>query len=326
MYAKEVLGKAKRIRLPTVVSTKTVVQEEVDWHFDTAYEEVMMENMRPDIVLVKGEVKLLVEIVVTNESSPEKIALLQDRNLPALEIYLDSDDIWQFDRDEIKGLVLDETANKSWIHNRKKKEWEDAQAKKAEAQARRAAEKAKQEEERKVRIAESKLERIQRALDPAIENENRRKWAAELPDNPRWKNISRQLGISLSTVPAYLNTPILGDSVFACDRRLWQGLLFRLMICPRKKPFDSNVFGVKGLIQLVKQRSSDFCLNWELVNAYQVMDNAPAGLAEVLGEYMLILERHGYVEAMPYNGDHPYGWGFCRTEWQGIILDTESEG
>lgn len=178
IWAKEVLGREKRILLPPVGAQigRETLQIHGQGFFTFAHAELekILDDLVPDVVLTTRDgQRLLVEVYVTHACGPEKIAKLKDRGLATLEIDLSA---WRKsdDREQIEKALI-ETAPRTWLYNRK----EDAAEAKlralieqraaaaAEAQRKRH-ERAAQEEEARAtkarRERDAKVDRVRRAL------------------------------------------------------------------------------------------------------------------------------------------------------------------
>lgn len=101
LLAKEVLVQTKCLMLPELkVKTskalwvrgtrgfwETVVEPQL-MHFDTVKDEVGMDGRVPDIVMWKGDRKLLVEIFVTHDLTEEKLVWIRERDLATISVNL----------------------------------------------------------------------------------------------------------------------------------------------------------------------------------------------------------------------------------------------
>jgi hypothetical protein len=64
------------------------------------------------------------------------------------------------------------------------------------------------------------------------------KHASELVSTILWRRIEFILKVNQESLPDFLNTPIKGEFIFACDRRLWQAGLFMAFIYNKFQKYD----------------------------------------------------------------------------------------
>ena len=102
LLAKKVLVQNKCLMLPylkvqpskslwqlgTRVMQEELVVERKLWHFESVKDEVRMDGRIPDIVMWKGERKLLVEIFVTHDITEEKLEWIRERDLATIRVDL----------------------------------------------------------------------------------------------------------------------------------------------------------------------------------------------------------------------------------------------
>ncbi|MFD2231350.1 hypothetical protein [Alkalimarinus sediminis] len=97
-----------------------VVIPEQKFSADEGKEEVYEGRIRPDVILSKGKHKLRIEVAVTHFVDEHKEDKVIEKNMPMLEI-----DLSEFYRsppaniDEFINAVINDTSNKTWIHNPK---------------------------------------------------------------------------------------------------------------------------------------------------------------------------------------------------------------
>lgn len=165
IWAKEVLGREKRIMLPAVAAQQG--RERLQLHaprlftFVGAHLEKALGDIVPDVILTTRDGRrLLVEVLVTHRCGPEKIGKLRAGSLPTVEVDLGA---WRTssDRAAIEKALI-ETAPREWLHNDKK----DLAAQKLQAQIAAREEQAKQRRERAAAARRQELGReVRRLLD-----------------------------------------------------------------------------------------------------------------------------------------------------------------
>ncbi|MDB5575696.1 MAG: hypothetical protein JWR80_872 [Bradyrhizobium sp.] len=160
IWAKEVLGREKRIMLPAVAAQQG--RERLQLHaprmfsFIKAHLEKALGDIVPDVILTTRDGRrLLVEVLVTHRCGPDKIEKLRAGSLPTVEVDLGA---WRTsgDRAAIEKALI-ESAPREWLHNDKK----DLAAQKLQAQI---AAREEQERRRRQRAAAAR----QRELDQKV--------------------------------------------------------------------------------------------------------------------------------------------------------------
>jgi hypothetical protein len=149
MAAKEILQRNKRIFLPEVIGASSVkykvpyiyndfnreagvIREEQSYRtrwtsikisnegyvdFDEVLLEKRFENIIPDIVLIKNDIKLFVEIAVTHFVDEKKLRRIREMGISALEI--DISTIGSISLQELENLLVNRLDCKKWIFNRR---------------------------------------------------------------------------------------------------------------------------------------------------------------------------------------------------------------
>jgi hypothetical protein len=117
-FAKEVLAKALRLRLPELKAyhgdESLAVVAEQEFAFDSAVLEQRTEDVIPDVVCRKRGRSLYVEFLVTHACGPDKIDKLRAMNIGAIEIDLSGYRAIRLD--DLKQAILTEAPRK-WLHN-----------------------------------------------------------------------------------------------------------------------------------------------------------------------------------------------------------------
>lgn len=80
-------------------------------------------NFIPDVVIDTGSRSLIVEIAVTHKVTREKLRRIRRRNLPAIEIRLDSQDTF-LPREELRLKLQQDLASKVWLFHPKQRDTE----------------------------------------------------------------------------------------------------------------------------------------------------------------------------------------------------------
>ncbi|CAO3358000.1 antitoxin Xre/MbcA/ParS toxin-binding domain-containing protein [Azospirillum melinis] len=141
--AKQLISERGLITTPAIVARhgdeERALRAETVFRPDSVVLEKGMDGIRPDVIARKGDRALLVEIAVTHFCGPEKIALIQGRQLAAIEI-----DLRTVPHDAPKDVLEDAilfSAPRYWLFNRHEagavaRMQAEEERRKAEAQAR----------------------------------------------------------------------------------------------------------------------------------------------------------------------------------------------
>jgi hypothetical protein len=202
--AKQLIADGAALMLPEVTAEyggkRHLVRPAVTIHAADAALEPGLDGLRPDILVTVAGRPLLVEVAVTHFCGPEKLALIQERRLAAVEIDLSRvarDAPWEV----IEQSIL-RPAPRRWLWNRFAEAAEEAMC--AEA-ARRACER------------EAALEQVGCALTAAAAS------PAQEPADPRlaWAyEAARDAGLE-----GAVGIAVNGDGCFAVGREIWQSHL-----------------------------------------------------------------------------------------------------
>lgn len=112
--AKEIIKSNKYLWIPTL-------EKNVKVDFDEVRVEELIENSkyRADLICIKNNKKVVIEIVVTHDMEEEKINYLQNKNIPTLSIYLNRVlSNGEFSEKRFSEYVLKES-KKQWVVNSK---------------------------------------------------------------------------------------------------------------------------------------------------------------------------------------------------------------
>lgn len=124
MLAKQIIDNSKSIILPRVSLSFSSnradleVFDERTLDIDFVELEVNEDGFVPDVIIYKGQHRLLVEIYVTHKVNSAKKQLLQEKKLSCIEINL-SKEPRDLDIETLTELIVYRTDNKQWIYNNK---------------------------------------------------------------------------------------------------------------------------------------------------------------------------------------------------------------
>lgn len=269
----------------------------------------------PDVVVrVKGRV-CLVEIAVTHFVDEVKQQKINKLALPVVEVDLSAFLGQQISRDIVRDALLKKADNKKWLFNpRRMKNIEQAKEKYAleyeEACKREEAEQRKrkrqlQEQERQAR--EKEVRRIKTAsfLEDLFAPENYKGYKYELQklrSDKKFRDVLSTLHfyteLNKGVIPFFLDIPITGEMVFACDRRIWQSAIFDKFIYYRRMDITHNV-NVENVKKWIKEYARIIPINWNL--AYRVCINVNGNshvfslFDDVVKRYFFYLRYLGFL-------------------------------
>lgn len=122
LMAKDILSKAKEIKLPEVILTfdsgkkPILLSEAKTIPIDRVELEKKFDDIIPDIVVYSGEKKLFVEIFVTHKVDDIKIEKVKNANISMIEINLrKKKNIVTYE--ELQKILIENLEEKKWIHN-----------------------------------------------------------------------------------------------------------------------------------------------------------------------------------------------------------------
>jgi hypothetical protein len=239
-------------------------------------EKVKLENhlkpIIPDVIAYINGVPILLEIAVTHFVNKDKQRKINNLGIFCIEIDL-SNVARDIDLETIRSIVVDSVTEKKWIfHN-------TAEKIRTELKSRLTSE------------LQSELEQIVQAeqeckLQEQQENLRQRRRNAREIRRLSQKGIQVDLGIPLNELPDFLDHPITGEAIFACQRRVWQAGLFSEFIFKKiqkyKEPYPISVERIFG-----------WCEKYIPINL-----SAPenANRYTVIEEFLEHLEHKGFIE------------------------------
>lgn len=127
LAAKEIFIRHKKIKLPALkhnfddFGNQTIFKEFL-LEADEVYTENKLGNIVPDIILVKNNTKLLVEIAVTHFIDEEKKKKIEKIGISTIEIDLSELLKTKLDLKKLESVLIKETKLKSWVYNTKLKD------------------------------------------------------------------------------------------------------------------------------------------------------------------------------------------------------------
>jgi hypothetical protein len=214
--------------------------------------EKSLNKIVPDVIAYVDGQPLLIEIAVTHFIDSNKEQKINDIKINTIEI-----DLSGIDRgigfDSIRHVVVDSISNKKWFlhfneknvrHQLKLKLESELKQELDEVFRQEQAKKKIEEEQRKLK--QDKQERIRRVVDNCLKDAYQHlisnqqlelKYLQEILSQPLWLRSASIMDVSLETLPEFLNVPVKGEYIFACDRRVWQSGLFSSLIYNKFKKY-----------------------------------------------------------------------------------------
>lgn len=308
-YAKELLEREKRIFLPEVVARHKTLTHQLSqaksFVFDSVTIEKSIGDIRPDVIIRKNDVDLLVEFAVTHFCDDDKVEKIKEHGTSAIEIDLSKIE----DQPDLNALDIDIISNapRVWLFNRKIEE--SRERLKLEYQAKKdleneAAEiKNKQRERiRKKQVLES--QRKLAALIQAAEKYSKPPFS-ETNDSPTSLDFMNR--VSKVNLSKYADIPIIGDWCFKVEPRIWQSALIdALLLAPIRNRKGYLVFDTKLALDWAQNRNfvyPEFSRYISAIDELEVKKYVPEFQSPFnsINQYLLSLRRSGLLELRKRN-------------------------
>ena len=266
LTAKQIIMQEKQITIPEFICTvsetdssgveytesKAIVQSGKIIDFDSVEEEVRLHGMRADILALKSDTPLIIEIFYRHKVDEQKLEKIASTNISAIEINLsDLKPEEVNDMETFRSAVVNNPKRMQWLYNAKtpiiEQELKECLGTKIQKKEK---EYELKEIERQKKEQKEKKQLIQ-ALDdlkPLWSDDRIARLKQEAQTHHIWKRNSRYLPFSWHELPDFLNMDVPnGDWIFGCDRRLWQTSFYSYFICKKGKAF--SVHAVDGWLQ-----------------------------------------------------------------------------
>ena len=125
LMSKKILQNHKKIKLPKVIANfgtnsyrKIQLYADCSIEFDDVYLEKKIDNFIPDIILIKNDKKLLVEIAVTHFIDEIKLKKIKDQKISTIEINLSKENR-TINEELLTDILINGLDHKRWIYNLK---------------------------------------------------------------------------------------------------------------------------------------------------------------------------------------------------------------
>jgi len=230
----------------------------------------------PDVIAYIDGQPVLIEIAVTHFVDEIKEQKIKDLNINTVEI-----DLSDIDRnihfDSIRDAVVESISNKKWVFNSSEKFAREQLRLKLQSELKdeldkiflEEQEKKKAEEEQR-RLKTVKQAKIRHLLNHCLEDAYRHiisnkqiesQYFQGLQSQPLWLRSASIMNVSLETLPKFLNIPVKGEYIFACDRRVWQSGLFSSFIFNKFKKYE-NPYPIRIDVMI------EWCSNYVPLNKF----------------------------------------------------------
>lgn len=331
MLAKEIIEEEKQIQLPGItVNTKDLADKSTPYFvlnsFSDKYEykppklckctsvtlERKLSDIIPDIVAVIAGRTLLIEIAVTHFIDDEKRAKIESLGIPLMEIDLSPFHGQLFSKEAIRNSVIYDINNRTWIFNPKISEAEslvkaDLNAKITKWKIQQA--RIRKSEEEALRRKQERRTKGCLELNRLFVPDNYRSRLIKFRDDNAARNTLKSYGFihnDLSETPFYMDIPITGEIIFACDRRILQSSLFYTFIYYRKKDFFDIADTSTQKIETWAYNYNKICqIDWSI--NYKTEVTFPNGEVKIISpfhnvirKYLYYLEMIGFIENYNY--------------------------
>lgn len=236
MLRQQIPGGKKHTKPETVVGNGTIIA------CDSVQEEKELHGMKADILAIKGDTPLIIEIFYRHKVNDQKIEKIKKANISAIEINLSDltpEDVKDW---ETFWSCINDSKRVKWLYNVKVHDSVYPRLVNQLAVKIQEIEKKYEQEE----IVKQKREQKEKAqLVQALDDLKilcSKEYIAQLKQEAEmhsvWKYHSERLKLSFNELPNFLNLDVPnGDWIFGCDRRVWQTAFYSSFICKNGKPF-----------------------------------------------------------------------------------------
>lgn len=278
---------------------------------ETVALEKKVSDFVPDIIVeVKGKA-CLIEIAVTHFVDEEKQKKIEATGLPLVEVDLSSLHGQMLSRDVIRDVLVNQTSGKTWIYNPIREEalaWAESEFQRryeasVETEDKRQEERKQQEEQSRQKRKKAAVE-VEKLLQP----DNYKKALLNLRSDEAFGTALRNLSFQKDLAdrfPFFMDIPIMGEMVLACDRRIWQTAIFDKFIYNRTKDPDGHTrYNNEKIHSYIKKYMPFIKINWDLAYKVKVdLGNSKRELTllfDVIERYIWYLAYIGFLEEDGY--------------------------
>ena len=279
MMAKDIILNNRRLLLPHVEFAYDIIKPSKYFKYTRAEAEVAMNGVKPDLMISDGKNTLYIEIVVTHDVDDDKYEKIKAMNISVLKIDLEEyyyKSLQEGTYEHLEHQIIHQKDNKEWVNNKLlNKAIDDYENEDI------------REEERNKKKVSALLLKLYHTPDLLYPVDTR------IAENKYWQRTNQYLHLDPEEVYDYLNHPIPGEIVFACDRRIWQTTIFSMYV------INSRYSTIK--IELVQNwiiKRKGLPINWLVYGSWRQKDSLgfelPA-LSDVLAEFFMNLADCGFL-------------------------------
>lgn len=303
LFVKEVLSESKRIKLPRIATMFGIAKEERYFDYDDVQIENKLGDIIPDIVLIKGSARLIVEVSVTHYIDSEKEKKIEKLKLSCLELDMNhfEEDYLFFNKNSLKDKIIHNADFKHWIYSNLQEDYINKKRTEAENEIRLKKEKIK-----------SRIDRIDQLSKVEVQISLINKLFREIPRDDIWAKVSRNLNVNISNIPYYLNAPIKGELVFNCHRIVWQSAIFNTWIYRRITNSGKTIISVQYVTEWIRKKGIKLNNDLVFTKDLELKDEVPC-LSDVIADYLDYLCGYGYLklsEMTTKTSKNKYYWFF----------------
>lgn len=270
------------------------------YKFDYVVLEKRIDEIIPDVILIKGTHRLLVEIAVTHFIDDEKLTKIKALNLSTIEVDLSGFKDEPISYEDLKRYLLHDTSLMRWIHNIRSEKAEiiikERNQKILDAAYDEMIEREKAKEKERLRLErlEKKNKELYKKIQLALEPEKYRKRIYKLRDDREaFHFVAKQsFYIDHSVLPFFVDIPIQGEIAFYCDRRVWQSIIFDKFIYDNK----SDTVSISKIMNWLFSDNKDILIDRLYSKSVVVKGHKLSLVSDAIKQYIKYLSELGFVE------------------------------
>lgn len=296
MMAKDIILNNRRLLLPHVEFAYDIIKPSKYFKYTRAEAEVAMNGVKPDLMISDGKNTLYIEIVVTHDVDDDKYEKIKAMNISVLKIDLEKyyyKSLQEGTYEHLEHQIIHQKDNKEWVNNKLlNKAIDDYENEDI------------REEERNKKKVSALLLKLYHTPDLLYPVD------ARIAENKYWQRTNQYLHLDPEEVYDYLNHPIPGEIVFACDRRIWQTTLFSMYVINNKY----STIKIEWVHNWITKKKG-LPINWLVYGSWRQKGSLGfelPSLSDVLAEYFMNLADCGFL--IPDSNCEPYvytiGWKF----------------
>ena len=257
LAAKQIIMERRQIRLPEYtiiesaldsrgkmhVESKTIVKNGRVISFDSVNEEYALNGMKADILGIKKNEKLIIEIFYRHKVDDQKIDKIKEANISVIEI--DLSDLTQEDLKDWETFwsCINNPKRTQWLNNAKAPAQFLELSKNLKEKIQKVEKKYEQQEIIKQRREQEEKNLLKLALsefDKVCNEDIIAQFNEEANQHPILISHSQGLKLSLNELPDFLDLDVPnGDWIYGCARRVWQTAVYSYFICRRSTSYFS---------------------------------------------------------------------------------------